>query len=163
MSPRSPAETNISAIARSGVVPHHPPNISVPLGLASHGMTRNCVSGPIMKAVSGEAIFSIDCPNPNTRPCRSRGTTFWSIVCSHASAAGPIIIQRNIPTPTSMMLGTAVNPIQILHAATFSIKSVLTGFFPSPIRAIRSPLSMNPVLVSARITHQVSTFTSDRL
>lgn len=62
----SPARTNTSAMARSGVVPHHPLNISFPAGLASHGITRNCVSGHMKNAVSGEAIFSIDCPNPNT-------------------------------------------------------------------------------------------------
>ena len=159
----TPAKTNMSAIARSGVVPHHPPNISFPWALASHGMTRNCVRGPTINAVSGEAIFSRDCPNPKTLPCRSRGTIFCMIVCSHASAAGPIIIQRNMPTPVRMILDIAVNPIQIPHPAIERSRRVRTGLCPSPVRATIIPLRINPVLVKARMTPHVSTDTRVRL
>lgn len=158
-----PAAKNMSAIARSGLVHHHSPNTSVPTGHASQGMTRNCVSGPTRNAVRGEAIFSILCPKPNTRPCRSRGTTFCMMVCSHASAIGPTIIQRNIHTPVRMMLGTEVNMIHIDQATILVISSDLTGFFPSPYRDTMSPPMMNPTLVIARIIHHVSTLTSERL
>ena len=56
----TPARTNIRAIARSGVVPHHHSKRILQEGLASQGMIANCVNGPIRNAVKGEAIFSID-------------------------------------------------------------------------------------------------------
>lgn len=161
MSPMNPARTKTSAIARSGVVPHHPENISVPTGLASHGMTRNCVSGPIIKAVSGEAIFSIDCPKPNTRPWRSSGTIFCMMVCSADSAIGPSIINPKKPIPTSQIEDTTGKSMQIVHIIRFTRSRVLTGFFPSPYFPTIIPQAMNPILVIARTVPQISTDTSE--
>ncbi len=149
------------AMARSGVVPHHPPNISCPPGLASQGMTRNCVRGPIMNAVSGEAIFSIDCPNPNTLPWRSNGTTFCMIVCSHASAIGERSMNAKNPNPTNHIDETVGNMIHVVHMMRFMRRRVLTGFLPSQYLLTSIPQAMNPVLVIARTIPQISTETSE--
>ena len=156
-----PAIVKMSAIARSGVVPHHPLKISFPIGLASHGITRNCVSGPMKKAVSGEAIFSIDCPNPNTRPWRSSGTTFCRIVCSADSAIGPSIMNPKKPIPTSQIDGTTGKNIQIAHMIALTRRRVLTGLFPRPYFPTTIPPAMNPTLVRARTVPQISTDTSE--
>ncbi len=159
ISPMIPARTNMIAIARSGVVPHHPPNISFPFGLASQGMTRNCVSGPIMKAVSGEAIFSILWPKPNTLHWRSSGTTFCMIVCSHASAIGERSMNAKNPSPTSHIDETVGNMIQVAHMMRFMRRRVFTGFLPSPYLLTSIPPAINPVLVMASTIHQISTET----
>lgn len=159
--PTIPARVKMSAIARSGVVPHHPLNISFPTGLASHGMTRNCVSGPMKKAVSGEAIFSIDCPKPKTLHWRSRGTTFCMMVCSADSAIGPSIINPKNPIPTSQIEDTTGKSIQIVHMITLTRRRVLTGFFPSQYFPTIIPQAMNPILVIARTVPQISTDTSE--
>lgn len=161
MSPMNPARTNTRAMARSGVVPHHPLKISFPAGLASQGITRNCVSGPIIKAVSGEAIFSIDCPNPKTLHWRSRGTTFCIIVCSADSAIGESIIKPKNPIPTSQIEEITGKIIQMIHIIRFTRSRVLTGFFPSPYFPTTVHQTMNPILVIARTVPQISTDTSE--
>lgn len=151
----------MSAIARSGLVHHHTANILSHTSLASHGMTMNCVSGPMRNAVRGLAIFSIDCPKPNTRPWRSRGTTFCMMVCSAASAIGPTIIQRKNPIAVTIIDDTAVKNILIVHAMSERMRRVFTGFFPSPYRETSIPPMMNPTLVTARSMPQTSTDTSE--
>ena len=155
----SPARTNMSAIARSGVVHHQPPNRLIPLSLASHGMTRNCVSGPTRKAVKGEAIFSNDCPNPNTRHCRSRGTTFCMTVCSADSIIGENAIKKKKPTPTNQIDDTIGKMMHTVQMMRFPRRIVLTGLTPSPYLETSIPQAMNPVLVIASTTHQSSTET----
>ena len=161
MSPMSPASTNTRAIARSGVVPHHPPKISFPTGLASQGITRNWVSGPMRNAVSGEAIFSIDCPNPKTRHWRSSGTTFWRIVCSADSAIGESIINPKKPIATSQIDEIVAKKEQITQRMRFTRRRVLTGFFQSQYFPTIIPQAMNPILVIARTIPQISTDTSE--
>jgi hypothetical protein len=64
------------AIARSGVFPYHPENISTQVELAINGITKISVIGPIKKAVRGDADCSTLCAKPKTLPCLSNGTTF---------------------------------------------------------------------------------------
>ena len=161
MNPTSPARTNTRAIARSGVVPHHPPNISFPTGLASHGITRNCVSGPTKNAVRGEAIFSIDCPNPKTLHWRSRGTTFCIIVCSEDSAMGLSIMNPKNPIPTSQIEDITGKSMQIVHIMALTRRRVLMGFLPSPYFPTIIPQTINPMLVIARTVPQISTDTRE--
>lgn len=156
-----PAETKTTAIARSGLVPHQSQTIRSIPPPATHGITRNCVSGPTKNAVSGEAIFSIDCPNPKTLPCRSSGTTFWRIVCSQASAIGPKSMKKKNPIPTSQIEDTRGKNIQIDHVITLVKSSDFTGLFPSQYRLTSIPPIINPVLVSASIIPQTSTDTME--
>lgn len=76
------------AIARSGLFPYHQEKRVIPVELAIKGITKSSVIGPIKNAVRGEADCSTLCAKPNTLPCLSKGTTFWRIVCSAASANG---------------------------------------------------------------------------
>lgn len=154
-----PANTNTIAIARSGVVHHHPPKISSHMGLASHGITRNCVRGPTRNAVSGEAIFSIDCPKPNTRPCLSSGTTFCMIVCSAASAIGEKNIKEKNPIAINQIEETIGKSIQVDQRMILTKRSVLTGLVPSPYLDTSIPPAMNPVLVTASMIPHASTET----
>lgn len=157
----NPATTNTSAIARSGVVPHQPANISLLSGLASQGMTRNCVRGHTKNAVIGEAIFSIDCPNPKTRHCRSIGTTFCITVCSADSIIGEKSMKKKNDIPTIQIDEIIGKRIHIIHIMRFPRRTVLTGFFPSPYLPTIIPQRMNPILVRARTVPQISTETSE--
>jgi hypothetical protein len=74
-----------SARPRSGPVPNQPPISSAPVPVVMNGIATNWATGLIRNAVSGDAACSTLCANPNTRPCRSNGTTFCSTVCSDAS------------------------------------------------------------------------------
>lgn len=161
ITPRSHPRVKIIAIARSGVVPHHPPNISFPIGLASHGITRNCVSGPMRNAVRGEAIFSIDCPNQNTLHWRSSGTTFCMMVCSADSAIGESIIKPKNPIATSQIEEIVAKREQIIQRMRFTRRRVFTGFFPSPYLPTTIHPTINPTLVRARTIPQISTDTSE--
>ena len=159
ITPSIPAAINTTAIARSGLVPHQSQTIRVIPPSATHGMTRNCVSGPTRNAVRGLAIFSIDCPNPNTLHWRSSGTTFWSMVCSQASAIGHMIIQKKNPIPTNHIDETSGKSIQRSHAARLTRRSDFTGFFPSPYRDTSDHPTMKPMLVTASTVPQSSTDT----
>ena len=162
MSPMIPAETNTTAMARSSVIPHQSHTRLVTPPDRTHGITRNSVSGPIKNAVRGEVIFSRDCPNPKTLHCRSRGTTFWRIVCSQASAIGLTTIQRKNHIPTNQIDDTRGKMIQILQPAIFTRRRDRTGLFPSPYLAMIDPPTMNHILVTARTIPQSSTETIER-
>ena len=84
--PIRPATVNTRAMPRSAPRPNQSPMASAPAPVVMNGMTRNWVNGPMRKAVSGEAACSTDWAKPNTRPWRSKGTTFCNVVCSAASA-----------------------------------------------------------------------------
>ena len=117
------------------------------------------MSGPIMNAVRGEAIFSMDCPNQNTLHWRSRGTTFCMMVCSHASAIGDMSMNAKNPNPTSHIDETVGNMIHVAHMMRFMRRRVFTGFFPSPNLEVSIPQTMNPVLVMASTVPHISTET----
>ena len=57
-----------------------------------YGMIRNSAIGAMRNDVMGAAADSTAAANPNTRPWRRKGTTFWMTVCSEASTAGMIAI-----------------------------------------------------------------------
>jgi hypothetical protein len=69
-------------------VPNQPPIVAAPAPSVMNGMKTSWVTGPIRKAVSGDADCSTLCAKPKTRPWRSYGTTRCRIVCSAASANG---------------------------------------------------------------------------
>ena len=81
--------TKTRASPRSAPVPNHGPMRVGTQPSVIDGMTTNWAIGPIRNAVSGEAACSTLWANPNTRPCRSNGTTFCSTVCSAASRTAP--------------------------------------------------------------------------
>src|SRR5688572_21159697 len=97
-----------------------------------NGITTNWVSGPMMNAVSGEADCSTDCAKPNTRPCRSNGTTFCSVVCSDASMNGERNSQMKQATPSISTDDWMVNTAATDQMIRFTVSSVLSGFRPSP-------------------------------
>ena len=76
MSPITPAIENTRAMPLPAPTPYHLPIKSTPLPVVIKGMKINCAIGPIIKAVIGDAACSTLCAKPNTRPCRSGGTTF---------------------------------------------------------------------------------------
>ena len=94
----TPVTVKTSARPRSGPVPNQPPMSSTPAPVVMNGMATNCAIGLIKNAVSGAAASSTLCAKPNTRPWRSKGTTFCRTVCSAASAKGTRQSQTNMPT-----------------------------------------------------------------
>ncbi len=159
MSPISQARINTTAIALSGEVHHQSHSMPVIPAFAIQGITRNWVSGHIRNAVTGEAIFSTDCPNPKTRHCRSIGTTFCITVCSADSIIGEKSMKKKNDIPTIQIDEIIGKRIQIIHIMRFPRRTVLTGFFPSPYLPTIIPQRMNPILVRARTVPQISTET----
>ena len=149
-------------MARSPQVPHHSPTILVIPPSATHGITRNCVRGHTRNAVSGEAIFSSDCPNQKTLHWRSSGTTFCRMVCSQASAIGQIIIHIKNPIPTNHTEETSGKSIQIVQLTMLIRIRNFTGLLQSPYFATIPPPTIKPTLVIARTIPQSSTDTIER-
>jgi hypothetical protein len=100
------------------------------------GMSMNCVMGPIRNAVMGDAAVSMLCAKPNTRPWRSSGTTFWTIVCSVASMNGTISVHTRVPAASRRIDGCIGKISVATHMMMFTINRVLSGFFPSPLRVM---------------------------
>ena len=156
-----PAREKMRANARSALVPNHDPKRATPVTLPIQGMRNSSANGPMRNAVMGEAVCSMLWASQKTRPCLSNGTTFWSTVCSHASAMGPMIIHMSMPIAVMTIYGILVKKIHIVHAIIFMRRSVRTGFFPRPSRAVIYPPMMNPILDHARRIPHVSTETSE--
>ena len=81
----------------------------------------------------GVAACSTLWAKPNTRPCRSGGTTFWRIVCSAASTTGIRHSQTNIPAASSTIDDWSVKTAQTVHMAMLARNSVRSGLRPQPL------------------------------
>lgn len=126
------------------------------------GIKINCARGPIINVVSGEAADSTLCAKPNTRPCLSKGTTFWRSVCSQASAKGKRSIQIKLPITRSTIDGCIVKNIQTVQVMTLIRSSVLRGLSPSQNRDIMIPPAIIATLRHHQMIPHVCTETSER-
>ena len=156
-----PVTVKTRARPRSGPVPNQPPISSTPAPVVMNGMATNWATGLIRNAVSGDAAISTLCANPNTRPWRSKGTTFCSTVCSAASANGTRHNQTNMPTASSRIHERSVNTLDTAHITTLTASNVRSGFAPSPRRATIRPPTMNPALSTPNSRPHTSTDTSE--
>src|SRR5688572_33425018 len=101
-----------------------------------NGMNAHSAIGPIRKAVIGEAACSTEWANPNTRPSRSGGTTFWKIVCSMASVNGTKNIQMKVPTASSVIEGCTVKKMHTVQVTMLLRKSGRSGSARSEERRV---------------------------
>ena len=110
----------VSAMPRPSPVPNQPPISSTPAPVVMKGMNTNWVSGPIRNAVMGEAAFSTLCAKPITRPWRSSGTTFCTMVCSVASANGTDSVHTSMLAAMSRMDGCSGKISVAAHMMMFT-------------------------------------------
>lgn len=160
--PIIPAQIKIRAIHRASPTPNQCPIRSTHSPVVIKGIKTNCARGPIINVVRGEAADSTLCAKPNTRPCRSKGTTFWRSVCSHASANGKSSIQIKFPATRSTIDGCMVKNIHTVHVMTLMRRSVLSGLFPSQNREMMIPPAIIATLRHHQIIPHVCTETSER-
>ena len=120
-------------------------------------MIQNSASGATTKAVTGAAEDSKAMANPNTRPCRARGTTRWMTVCSAASTAGNSAMYSQVPAMYSHPHSRIVNKAPSRPSTITTSSMVRRGLLPSPTLPITAPPTMNPVDARAKRPPHIST------
>ncbi len=162
ISPIIPAPINIRASPRASPTPNQLPIKSTHCPVVIKGIKINWAIGPIINVVSGEAADSTLWAKPNTRPCRSKGTTFCRRVCSQASANGKRSIQIKFPITRRTIDGCIVKNMHTVQVITLICRSVLRGLFPSQNREMMMPPAIIATLRHHQIIPHACTETSER-